>query len=237
MASKTSASAVMRAALAGEIGPLSSDAPQSWTQIALKGSVNQSGHLDVSGRMMPLIRPLHLEIGLHFRNIELPTLNPYAAQFAGYRIDQGKLDLELQYALDQGRIEGSNRARIDQIVLGPQVRTEGVPDLPLRLAIDILRNDAGVIELDVPVHGDLNNPDLTIRDIVFKALEGALRNVLESPFQLLASLFGGNTEVLRHIGFAPGSAQLSEHDQQKLKKIAQLLSDHQKMLIFVHPTY
>jgi outer membrane protein OmpA-like peptidoglycan-associated protein len=224
-------------ALNGNIGPFASDAPQGWTNMQLKGLVNEGGHVDMTGRIMALSKPLSVDASLHFRDIELPTLNPYAAEFAGYRIDQGKLDLQLQYKLDQGLIQGSNRARIDQLVLGPQVRTDGVPDLPVHLIIDILSNDDGVIELDVPIQGDLNKPDLTLRDIAFTALEGALRDVVESPFRLVASLLGSDADTLRHIGFTPGAADLSPHDQTKLQNIAQVLGRHQKMVISIQPAY
>ena len=223
--------------LAGSIGPIATDAPQDWTNITLKGKVNTDGYMQASGRIMPLAKPLRLEMGVHFKDIQLPTLNPYAAEFAGYRIDQGMLDLQLQYTLDQGKIIGSNKARIDQIELGQQVHSAGAPDLPLRAMIALLRNDAGVIDLDVPVQGDLNDPSLTMRDIVFKALGDVLRNALESPFSLVASLLGSDADTLRHIGFVPGTVDLSAHDLTKLQSIAQVLTQHQNMLVFILPSY
>ena len=223
--------------LTGSIGPFASDSPQQWTTIALKGQVNSDGYMQVAGKVMPLSKPLRADVDVHFKDIQMPTLNPYAAEFAGYRIDQGMLDLQLHYTLDQGRIDGSNKARIDQLELGPQVRTKGGPDLPLRAAVDILRNDEGVIQLDVPVQGDLNDPSLTMRDIVFTALEGVLRSTLESPFNLVAGLLGSDADTLRHVGFAAGGKALSAHEQSKLQSIAQVLAQHEKLLVFIRPSY
>jgi hypothetical protein len=223
--------------LSGIIGPFASDAPQAWTGMQFKGRVNDFGRVDVSGRVLPMSKPLRAEFSLHFGNIDMPALNPYAAEFAGYRIDQGMLDLRLQYTLDEGRIDGSNHARIDQLILGPQVRSEGVPDLALRAVIDVLRNDDGVIELDIPVQGDLNEPSVTLREIVFKALEGTLRSALEAPFRFVANLLGSDEETLRHISFGPGAAALSAHDQDKLKAIAQVLSSRQQLLLFIRPGF
>jgi|GEM_PF-6540617 len=223
--------------LEGHVGPFASDAPQDWTEVQFAGRVNNFGHVDMSGRIAPMAKPLQADASLHFSGIELPTLNPYAAQFAGYRVDQGMLDLQLRYKLDQGRIDGSNHARIDQLMLGPQVGNADVPALDLQLAIDVLRDDDGVIDIDVPVQGDLNDPDLILRDVVFQALAGALRDVLESPLHLLAGLIGANDETLRHIAFAPGAARLSAPEQAKLQDMAKALGKHQRLMLFIRPGY
>jgi len=223
--------------LAGNIGPFVSNIPGAWTQMSLRGGVDHYGRVDMSGRIMPLASPLRAEATVDFGDIELPTLNPYAAEIAGYRIDQGMLNLQLRYTLDHGRVDGDNRARIDQLVLGPQVGQADVPDLPLRAILDILRDDDGVIELNVPISGDLNRPDVTIRDIAFAAVENALRKTLESPFHLLASVLRRDTESLRHVGFAGGAAQLTGADQDKLRDMARLLARHQNMRVFIRPTY
>jgi hypothetical protein len=223
--------------MTGNIGPFTTQTPQGWTQVLLKGRVNDYGQVDMTGRVMPLSRPLRTQLNLHFSEIDLPTLNPYAAELAGYRIERGMLDLKLQYTLEQGLIEGDNRARIDQLVLGPQVSKSGAPDLPLRTIIDILRNDEGVIDLDVPIRGNLNDPNIIMRDIAFRAVQGVLRKTFESPFTLIANLLGGDTETLRHISFAAGTADLTEHDRQKLSNMAQVLAKRQKLLMFIQPSY
>jgi outer membrane protein OmpA-like peptidoglycan-associated protein len=196
-----------------------------------------SGASTSGGRILLLSSPLDAEATVHFSNIELPTLNPYAAELAGYRIDQGMLDLQLKYTLRNGFIQGDNHARINQLVLGPQVRKADAPDLPLRAAIDVLRNADGVIDLDVPIQGNLNDPDIVIRDVVFDALRGVLVRTLESPFTVLANLLGRDTETLRHIGFAGGTAVLTGAAREKLKEIAHALSDHPNLLLFIEPGY
>jgi hypothetical protein len=223
--------------LTGNIGPLTTQTPEAWTQVSLNGRVNDYGQVDMTGRITPLSRPLRTQVNLHFSSIGLPTLNPYAAEIAGYRIDRGMLDLKLQYKLEKGLIEGDNRARIDQLVLGPQVRKADAPDLPLRAIIDILRNEEGVIDLDVPIRGNLNDPNIIMRDIAFDAVQGVLRKTFESPFTLVANLLGGDSETLRHIGFAGGTADLTDHEQQKLHDIAAVLDKHRKLLMFIQPTY
>jgi len=223
--------------LTGNIGPFTTQAADAWTEVLLNGRVNDYGQVDMTGRIMPLSKPLRTQVNLHFSSIGLPTLNPYAAEIAGYRIDRGVLDLKLQYKLEKGLIEGDNRARIDQLVLGPQVRRADAPDLPLRAIIDILRNEEGVIDLDVPIRGNLNDPNIIMRDVAFDAVQGVLRKTFESPFTLVANLLGGDSETLRHIGFAGGTADLTEHERQKLNNIAQVLAKRQKLLMFIQPSY
>ncbi|MHB8817050.1 MAG: DUF748 domain-containing protein, partial [Steroidobacteraceae bacterium] len=223
--------------LTGTIGPFASDAAQARARIQLSGQINDYGHVDLEGSLAPLQRPQQGEVSVHFSRIELPTLNPYAAQIAGYRVDQGMLDLKLRYSLDHGLIDGDNRARIDQLILGPQVRSGAAPDLPLRAIIDILRNERGEIDVDVPVRGNLNDPDFVLSDVAVKALQDALRKTLESPFEFVAALLGRDSEQLRHIDFRAHTAALDAADEEKLRTIGHALADHQKLLVFVQPTY
>lgn len=223
--------------LTGTIGPLASDAAPARASIQLSGHVNDYGHVDVQGYLAPLQRPRQGDVSVHFSRIELPTLNPYAAQITGYRVDQGMLDLKLHYTLDHGLIDGDNRAHIDQLILGPQVRSGAASDLPLRAIVDILRNARGEIDVDVPIRGSLNDPDFVLRDVAIKALQDALRKTLESPFEFVAALLGRDSEQLRHIDFQAGSAALVSADEEKLRSIGRALTDHQKLLVFIRPTY
>ncbi len=223
--------------LAGTVGLFANDAARAPAHIQLSGRVNDYGRVDVEGSLTPLQRPQDGDVRVHFSRIELPTLNPYAAQIAGYRVDQGMLDLRLHYTLDNGLIEGDNRARIDQLILGPQVRSGAAPDLPLRAIIDILRNDQGEIDLDVPVRGNLNDPDFVLSDVAVKALQDALRKTLESPFELLANLLGRDSEQLRHIDFRAHMASLNAEDEEKLRNIGSALANHGRLLVFIRPTY
>ncbi len=225
-------------ALEGEVGPFASDAPQEWSAIRLRGSVNREGRVDVTGRAAPMADPLRADVTVHFHDIEMPTLNPYAAEIAGYRVEQGMLELQLHYTIANGRIDGTNRMRIDQLVLGPQVHSADAPSLPMRLIVDMLKNDRGEIDLDVPVEGNLNDPNFTIRNVVFAAIRGALRMVVEAPFQWIAHLLGGAPEkTLREVGFAPGSAVVPDADRQNLQEIGNVLRQHPNLLVFIHPAY
>ena len=224
--------------LAGTIGPFASDAPQSWSRIDLHGFVNRNGHVAVTGRIAPMAKPLRADVAVHFRDIEMPTLNPFAMEIAGYRVDQGMLDLRLHYTVADGRIDGRNRMQINQLVLGRRVRGADARDLPLQAIIDVLQNDRGQIRLDVPVRGNLNDPNFVIRKVIYAAIRDTLRSAIEAPFHWIAELLGDVPEtVLHHIDFAPGSAVLSAAERRKLHAIGAVLRVHPHLNVFVHPAY
>ena len=224
--------------LAGIIGPFASDAPQAWSRIDLHGFVNRNGHVAVTGRIAPMAKPLRADVAVHFRDIEMPTLNPFAMEIAGYRVDQGMLDLRLHYSVADGRIDGRNRMQINQLVLGRRVTGAEAPDLPLQAIIDVLQNDRGQIRLDVPVRGNLNDPNFVIRDVIYAAIRDSLRSAIDAPFHWIADLLGDVPEtVLHHIDFAPGSAVLSAAERRKLQAIGTVLRAHPHLNVFVHPAY
>ncbi|NNM51320.1 MAG: DUF748 domain-containing protein [Pseudomonadales bacterium] len=220
--------------LNGEVGPLDMQNTSAWTQVMMQGLINRHGHVDVSGKVKPFAKTAAVDASLHFRDIEMPTLNPYAAQFAGYRIDQGMMDLELNYRLDHQHLIGSNRLRIDQLELGPKLPGEASIDLPLRLAVDVLRNSEGRIDLSVPVYGNLNDPNLDIRSVVVKALEGTLRHVLDSPLEFVAELWGEHSDTIKHVDFMAGSNLISDQEQAKLSALVHVLQQHVHLLLFIH---
>ncbi len=223
--------------LNGEAGPLNMQHRSAWTKFLLQGVVDRHGHVDMSGKLQPFADQAGVEVALHFRDIEMPTLNPYAAQFAGYRIDQGMMDLELDYRLTQQHLVGTNHLRMDQLELGPQVSGGAAIDLPLHLAVDVLRNSDGRIDLNVPVYGNLNDPDLDIRSVIFKALEGTLRHVLDSPLEFVSELWGEHADSIKHIEFMPGSSLISAQESHKLAALVQVLQQHRHMLVFIHASY
>ncbi len=224
--------------LAGIIGPFASDAPQSWSRIDLHGFVNRNGHVAVTGRIAPMAKPLRADVAVHFRDIEMPTLNPFAMEIAGYRVEQGMLDLRLHYTVADGRIDGRNRMQINQLVLGRRVPGGDAPDLPLQAIIDVLQNDRDQIRLDVPVRGNLNDPNFVIRKVVYAAIRDSLRSAIEAPFHWIADLLGDMPEtVLHHIDFAPGTAVLSAAERRKLQAIGTVLRGHPHLNVFVHPAY
>ncbi len=223
--------------LDGQLGELNSQLPDQWSALHLQGRVNQFGKVQMDGKIQPMRTSPKADVRMSLRDLEMPTLNPYAMALAGYRIDQGMLNLQLQYTLDQGRVDGKNHFRIDQLQLGPRIGGANAPDLPLKLAVDVLRNSDGVIDLDVPVYGNLNDPDFSLRQVVMAAIGSSLKHIVDSPITLLSHLLGESEDALHHVAFEPGSYVLNQETRDRIGKMSKVLIEHQHLLVFVRASY
>ena len=224
--------------LTGKLGAFSSEAPGSEPQLAaleLLGRAEGSASLEVSGQLNPLAQPLALDIAGKVRDLDLPPLSPYSVKYAGHGIERGKLSVDVTYkVLPNGQLTASNRIVLNQLTFGEPVA--GAPNsLPVRLAAALLADRRGVIDLDLPISGSLNDPQFRIGPVIGKAILNLIGKALTSPFSLLASAFGGGEEM-SSVAFAPGSATLSPEAQQNLGKVAKALVDRPALKLTVTGT-
>ena len=224
--------------LTGKLGAFSSEAPGSEPQLAaleLLGRAEGSASLEVSGQLNPLAQPLALDIAGKVRDLDLPPLSPYSVKYAGHGIERGKLSVDVAYkVLPNGQLTASNRIVLNQLTFGEPVT--GAPNsLPVRLAVALLADRRGVIDLDLPISGSLNDPQFRIGPVIGKAILNLIGKALTSPFSLLASAFGGGEEM-SSVAFAPGSATLSPEAQQNLGKVAKALVDRPALKLTVTGT-
>ncbi len=224
--------------LTGKLGAFSSEAPGSEPQLAaleLLGRAEGSASLEVSGQLNPLAQPLALDIAGKVRDLDLPPLSPYSVKYAGHGIERGKLSVDVTYkVLPNGQLTASNRIVLNQLTFGEPVA--GAPNsLPVRLAAALLADRRGVIDLDLPISGSLNDPQFRIGPVIGKAILNLIGKALTSPFSLLASAFGGGEEM-SSVAFAPGSATLSPEAQQNLGKVAKALVDRPTLKLTVTGT-
>lgn len=224
--------------LTGKLGAFSSEAPGSEPQLAaleLLGRAEGSASLEVSGQLNPLAQPLALDIAGKVRDMDLPPLSPYSVKYAGHGIERGKLSVDVTYkVLPNGQLTASNRIVLNQLTFGEPVA--GAPNsLPVRLAAALLADRRGVIDLDLPISGSLNDPQFRIGPVIGKIILNLIGKALTSPFSLLASAFGGGEEM-SSVAFAPGSATLSPEAQQNLGKVAKALVDHPALKLTVTGT-
>jgi hypothetical protein len=156
-----------------------------------------------------------------FRNVDMPPLSAYTATFAGRRIAAGKLSLDLKYKINDGQLAGENRVLLEKFTLGEKVQSEGALDLPLDLAVALLTDSDGRIDLTVPVAGNVDDPKFDYGAVVWQAVKIVLTRIITAPFRALASLFGGGSgENVEAITFDPGRAALLPPEQEKLKQVA-----------------
>lgn len=206
----------------GDIQPVST-AQNGVTRVNLKGNVDGYAPVTLTGTVKPLANPVDLNLAFDFRGIELSSFAPYSGTYAGYRINSGLLTVSLQYALEKNRIQGRNKVVINQLALGERVNSPRLIDLPLRLALALLTDENGVIDLDVEVSGDTQNPDFSVGKIILQAFRNLIVKAVTAPFKLLANLVGGHDDF-EFIAFAPGESTVNEEAQSALAKVQEALS-------------
>lgn len=221
--------------LKGELAGLSND-PGSAATIALDGKVDEYGSAKVGGEINLFAPAEHTDANVEFRNVEMTNLTPYSATFAGRRIASGKLSLDLEYRIEDLQLRGENRIIMDQLTLGEKVRSAQAPDLPLDLAIAILKDSQGRIDLGLPVSGSLDDPEFSIGGLVGKALLGLVTKIVTAPFRALGALFGGGEDAdLSQLAFDAGSAELPGREREKLARLAQALAKRPNLALMIEP--
>jgi uncharacterized protein involved in outer membrane biogenesis len=207
--------------LGGRVQGLSSD-PNSHAQVELAGNVGEFSPVRITGRMQPFAYDRHTDIGLRFENIALPIFNPYSGRFAGYNIASGKLTTELHYTIEARRLDAQHKVRIDQLEWGDATPTRAEATLPVKFATSLLKDADGVIELDVPVQGTLDDPTFRIGPIVWQIVKNILSKAVTAPFRALGALFQGAEEA-QFVDFAPGSATLDPVAAERLGALGRSL--------------
>ena len=166
------------------------------------------GPASITGTINPFIATSTNTIKVSVKDMDLTPASPYSGKFAGYRIAEGKLNLDLTYQLVGTKLNSKNVITLDQFTFGEKVDSPDATHLPVRLGVAILKDRDGKIVLDVPIDGDLSKPDFHVSKVVWRAVENILVKVATSPFSLLGALFGGGGEELGWQDFAAGSAAL-----------------------------
>lgn len=218
--------------LKGDVATLST-ASSAPSELDLHGQVGEFGEVRINGALTPFDPTTATDINIDFRNVEFPGLSPYTVKFAGQRIANGRLDVGLKYAIDHGKLEGANRVVIRNIELGEKVDVPGAANLPLGLAIAVLKDPSGKIDVDLPVSGDVNDPKFAIGSVIWKAILNLLTKIVTSPFQALASLAGGDGSKLDHIDFEAGSAALAPPEKEKILQLAKALAQRPALALTV----
>jgi hypothetical protein len=207
--------------LAGSLSTLAFDQP---ADIELRGKVQDSAPVEIQGRINPLAKDLFLDLKAKASDIELSPLSPYSGKYAGYGIQKGKLSMQVKYLIEERKLTAENSIVLDQLTFGDKVESPDATKLPVLLAVALLKDRNGVIQLDLPVGGSLDDPQFSVGGIVLRALVNLIAKIVTSPFALLGSL-GGHGEELAYVEFAPGSAKLDTAADAKVQSIAKALAD------------
>jgi hypothetical protein len=209
--------------LGGRLSSLSTD-PATRADVDLRGAVNHSGALSIQGTANPLAHDLALDVKIALNDFELPPTSPYAAKFAGYGIAKGKLDLSLAYRIAGGKLDASNHLVLEQFTFGDKVDSPDALKLPVKLAVAILKDRHGVIDIDLPISGSLDDPQFKIGRLILKTLGNLIVKAATAPFSLLASAFGGGDEM-SHLSFVNGLATLDGAANARISSLAKVIRE------------
>ncbi|MFJ9450187.1 DUF748 domain-containing protein [Herbaspirillum sp. NPDC101397] len=213
--------------MGGTIGSIASDKPQPAT-IDLRGKVDNDAPLQISGSLNPLFKPMFLDIKASANGVQLPRLTPYSAKYAGYPITKGKLSMDVQYKIENDKLVAQNDVRIEQLTFGDHVDGPNVTKLPVMLAVSLLKDRDGTINLNLPISGSLSDPQFSIGGIIMRVFVNLIVKAVTSPFALISSMFGsgGGDAELSYIEFEPGSSEITADIRKKLDTLGYAL--HQR---------
>jgi len=222
--------------LKGTVMGLSSE-KEAQAKIQLDGHVDKYGTAKISGVIRPADFKRSTDITMIFRNLEMKNLSPYSGKFAGHLIQSGKISAELHYTLQEYQMVGDNKIVIDNLFLGEKVDNPDATSLPLKLAIALLKDSSGRIDIGLPVTGDLNDPQFSIGPLVWKMFTNLIVKTVAAPFQALGGLLGGSSETFDAVVFDPGSAELLPPEQEKLLKLADALKSKPQLNLVIQGRY
>ncbi|WLG89638.1 DUF748 domain-containing protein [Pseudomonas cucumis] len=222
--------------LNGKIGTIDSRQAKP-ASVDVKGKVDRYAPVTIKGSVNPFDPMASLDIATSFKRVELTTLTPYSGKFAGYRIRKGRLNLDLHYKITNGQLLAENKVVVEQLQLGEKVDSPDAVSLPLKLAIALLKDVDGKISIELPVSGDLNNPQFSVMPIIWQTLRNLIVKAAAAPFKMIGGLVsGGGSEDLGTVAFAPGSSDLSKDAETALVKLSQALKERPALRLEIEGT-
>jgi len=222
--------------LSGGATGISSD-PVSRTSVKLEGKVDEYGFTMVEGGLSPFAPKTFTDLTVTFQNVEMKPFSPYSATFAGRKIASGTLDLKLGYKIQNSELLGDNTVVLEKFTLGERVEAPNAIHLPLDLAIALLTDAEGKIDVAVPVSGNVDNPEFKYGRVIWKALVNLITKAVTAPFRALSGLLGDKAEQMDAVSFQPGEDRLLPPELKKLKKVVEALEKRPQLRIVVQGRY
>ena len=219
--------------LNGEIGPFRSDTRDMAT-LQLRGRAAGTALLEIGGQLNPAVKPPAMDIKARATDLELAPLSSYAGKYAGYAIERGKLSLDVAYKIDaDGKLEAKNQLVLNQLTFGDRIESPDATKLPVRLAVALLKDRNGVIDINLPISGSVNDPQFSVGGIIVKLIVNLLVKIVTAPFSWLG---GGGTDDLSLVEFKPGTAVIADAGAVAIDKVAKALADRPALKMTVAGT-
>ena len=209
--------------LSGTVAGLSSK-PGSRATVKLDGKVDAYAPVTIEGEVNYLSAESYTDLRLAFDNMELTTFTPYSGKFAGYRIEKGKLSVQLAYKVENRQLEAQQKFVLNQLQLGERVESKDATSLPVKLAVALLKDRNGVIDIDLPMTGSLDDPHFRLGPLIWKAVINLITKIVTAPFALIGKLFGGGEEV-NQLTFAPGGIELQGESATRVETVGKAMRE------------
>ncbi len=207
--------------LGGRIGPLDPGKPG---EIDISGAVDKTAPLKIAGKVDTFGKELNLDITASAKGIDMPTFSPYSGKYVGYVIEKGKLSVDIHYHVEKGELTAENNVFLDQLTFGEKIESPDALAIPVTLAVALLKDRHGVIDVHLPISGSINDPQFSIGAVIIKVIVNLLTKAATAPFSLLGSLFAGGEE-LSEIDFPPGRAEITPEAEKRLQALSKALID------------
>jgi hypothetical protein len=222
--------------LTGEITEIVPNNPTG-AAITARGAIDEYGLAKADGGLDPFSPLAYTDINVVLTNIELTRLTPYSGKFAGYEIEKGKMSVDLEYVIRNGQLVGKNEMLLEKLTLGEEIESPDATSLPVKLAIALLKDGDGNIDLDLEVEGDLYDPEVNMASLVWQALTKVIVNIVSAPFRFLGSLLGISGDEMEYIQFEPGKTDLTPPQHERLGNLAKALGERPALRLDVHGTF
>jgi uncharacterized protein involved in outer membrane biogenesis len=206
--------------LVGRVGPLD---PRKPGEIDIRGAVDKTAPLKIVGKVNTLGSELFLDITASAKGIDMPTFSPYSGKYIGYAIEKGKLSVDIHYHVEKGELTAENNVFLDQLTLGEKVESPDALSIPVSLALALLKNQRGEIDVHLPISGSINDPEFSVGGLIVKVFINLITKAATAPFAMLGSLFGG--EELSEVDFSPGYADITPEAEKRLEMLSKALTD------------
>jgi uncharacterized protein involved in outer membrane biogenesis len=206
-------------------GSVSELKPEAPGDLLLQAKIDDAAPVEINGKINPLAKNLFLDIKANARDIELSPLTPYSAKYVGYGIEKGKLSLDVQYRVEDRKLTGQNKIILNQLTFGERIESPTAIKAPVLLAVALLKDRNGVIDINLPISGSLDSPEFSVGGIVVQLVFNVITRAVTAPFTLLAGLFGSGSEELSYVEFDYGRARITPAVEGRLKTLARALND------------
>lgn len=221
--------------LEAQIDHLSSENRE--TMVVLSGVVEKYGLANIEAKTMLANFKEKTDVKVNFENLDVRSYSPYSGKFIGQKIADGRLWLNLNYTIENGQLQSSNNIKIKNLTLGDEVESPDALGLPVGLAIALLEDSDGLIELDVPIKGDMDSPQFELGGVIWKTLGNIITNVVKAPFKFLGSLLGIEDDSLGEVTFRYGSTTILAPQKEKLDQLLAMLEKKKNLMLFIEQSF